>query len=277
MAQQRFRRHHDQRLAQVAHHLPAQHVEHLRRRGRHADLHVVERAQLQEALQARRGVLGALAFVAVRQEQREPAQAAPLGFARGNELVDHDLGAVAEVAELRLPDHQRVRVGGGVAVLEGHHRLFRQQRVVDRGVVRILRPAAAAAARPRRCSGRAAPRGGGRRCRGRNPGRRCAAGSHRPAAWRRRGSRRSPSPSPARRPPSCGGPRRSWPRAGAGVMPGGTALIFAASASSTACATAVGLVSRALASRWRRPVDRGHQSDCSTRSAAMRPESSCWR
>ena len=81
-------------------------------------MHVVERAQLQEALQARGAVLRALAFVAVRQEQRQAAQAAPLGFAGGQELVDHDLRAVGEVAELRFPDVQRVGIGGGVAVLE---------------------------------------------------------------------------------------------------------------------------------------------------------------
>jgi hypothetical protein len=100
-------------------------------RGRHADLHVVQRAELQEALQARRGMLGALAFVTVRQEQHQPAKPAPLGFAGADELVDHHLRAVAEVAELAFPDGQRARVGGGVAVFEAHHRFFRQQRVND--------------------------------------------------------------------------------------------------------------------------------------------------
>ena len=58
-------------------HLPAQHVEHLRGRRRHAHLHVVLGAQLQEALQARRGMFRPLAFVAVRQEQRQAATAGP--------------------------------------------------------------------------------------------------------------------------------------------------------------------------------------------------------
>ena len=48
-----------------------------------------------------------------------------------NELVDHDLRAVGEVAELRLPQRQRVRLGGRIAVLEAEHGLFRQQRVDD--------------------------------------------------------------------------------------------------------------------------------------------------
>ncbi len=41
MAQQALRRHDDERLAQCAQHLPAQHVKHLRRRRGHAHLHVV--------------------------------------------------------------------------------------------------------------------------------------------------------------------------------------------------------------------------------------------
>ena len=129
--QQALRRHHDQRLAERAQHLPAQHVEHLRRRRRHADLHVVLGAELQEALEARRGVLRPLPFVAVRQEQREAAEAAPLGLARADELVDDDLRAVGEVAELAFPDHQAVGVGGRVAVLEAEHRFLGQQRIDD--------------------------------------------------------------------------------------------------------------------------------------------------
>jgi len=56
--QQTLGRHDDERLAERLAHLPPQHVEHLRRRRRHAHLHVVFRAQLQETLEARRGVSG---------------------------------------------------------------------------------------------------------------------------------------------------------------------------------------------------------------------------
>ena len=42
-----------------------------------------------------------------------------------------DLRAVGEVAELRLPQHQRVRIGQAVAVFEAQHGGFRQQRVDD--------------------------------------------------------------------------------------------------------------------------------------------------
>jgi hypothetical protein len=52
-------------------------------------------------------------------------------FAAGDELVDDDLRAVGKVAELRLPDHQAARARGRVAVLEGEHRFFRQQGIVD--------------------------------------------------------------------------------------------------------------------------------------------------
>jgi hypothetical protein len=47
--QQALRRHHDQRLAEAAQHLAAQHVEHLCRGGRHHHLHVVLGAQLQDS------------------------------------------------------------------------------------------------------------------------------------------------------------------------------------------------------------------------------------
>src|SRR3546814_9158094 len=65
------------------------------------------------------------------------AQAIPLGLARADELVDHHLRAVGEVAELAFPDVERVRVGGGVAVFERHHRFLAEQRVDDRGVARL--------------------------------------------------------------------------------------------------------------------------------------------
>ena len=94
-------------------HLPAQHVEHLGRRRGHDHLHVVLGAQLEVALEPRRRVLRPLPFVAVRQHHHETAQAAPLGLARADELIDHDLGAVREIAELRFPDHQLV--GAAVA------------------------------------------------------------------------------------------------------------------------------------------------------------------
>ena len=47
------------------------------------------------------------------------------------------LRAVGEVAELRLPQRQRVRLGERIAVFEAEHRLFREHRVDDL-VARLL-------------------------------------------------------------------------------------------------------------------------------------------
>ncbi len=88
-------------------------------------------AQLQEAFQPGARVLGTLAFVAVRQEQGQAAQAAPLGFTGSDELVDHHLGAIGEITELGFPDDQGVRRSRGVAVFEAQHGFLGQQRVHD--------------------------------------------------------------------------------------------------------------------------------------------------
>src|ERR1700742_4061568 len=106
MAEQALRRHHDERLAQVAQHLAPEHVKHLGRRRRNAYLHIELRAQLQKPLKPRRRVLGPLALIAMRQEQSEAGYAAPLSFARADELVDDDLRAVGKIAELTFPDRQ---------------------------------------------------------------------------------------------------------------------------------------------------------------------------
>src|SRR5882762_5721023 len=92
VAQQTLGRHDDERLAERLAHLPPQHVEHLRRRRRHAHLHVVFRAQLQETLEARRGVFRPRPFVAMRQQQHQSAEALPLGLAGADELIDDHLG-----------------------------------------------------------------------------------------------------------------------------------------------------------------------------------------
>ena len=76
-------------------------------------------------------MLRSRAFIAVRQEQRESAEPLPLRLAGADELVNDDLGAVGEVAVLTFPDHQRIRLGGGVAVLEAHDGLFGKHGVDD--------------------------------------------------------------------------------------------------------------------------------------------------
>ena len=126
-----LRGHQDQRLAEVALHLPAQGVEVLGRRREVADLDIVLGAQLQIAFDAGRGVLRPLPFVAVREEHHQAAAAVPLRFAGRDELIDDDLGAVGEVAELGLPEHEGLWVVEGVTVLEPEHRRFAEEAVED--------------------------------------------------------------------------------------------------------------------------------------------------
>src|SRR6218665_2413938 len=130
-AQQALGRHDDEGLAQRAQHLAAPQVEGLRGRGGVDDLEVVLGAQAQEALQTGAGVLGALALVAVGQEQGEAAEPPPLALTGGDELVDDDLRAVGEVTELGLPEGEAVRHVQAVAVLEAEHAHLRQRAVVD--------------------------------------------------------------------------------------------------------------------------------------------------
>ena len=69
-----------------------------------------------------------------------------------DELVDDDLRAVHEVAELRLPQHERLRRGHRVAVLEADARVLGERRVVDLERRRPPRRDAASACTSRRCS-----------------------------------------------------------------------------------------------------------------------------
>ena len=129
VAQQRFRRHQHQRFAERPVHLAAQDVEIVCRRGGAGNLHVVLCAKLEIPLQPGRGMLRPLAFIAMRQQQHEAVHAQPFHFAGSDELVDHDLRAVGEVAELRFPQHQCLGLGRGIAVFKAQHRFFGQQRI----------------------------------------------------------------------------------------------------------------------------------------------------
>ena len=110
--------HDDQWAAVGALGLSAEQVEILRGRGGVADDHVVFSAELQEAFEAGVGMFGAHAFVAVGEEHDEAVVFAPFGFAGADELVDHLLAPVDEVAELGFPDDEGVGVGGGEAVFK---------------------------------------------------------------------------------------------------------------------------------------------------------------
>ena len=130
-AQQTFRRHDDERLDEIAFHLAAQHMKILRRGREIADLDVVLGASLKEALEPRAGMFRALAFVAVRQQQHDPARPLPFRFRRDDELIDDGLRAVRKIAELRFPQAKHVWIIERVAVIESEHRGFGEQTVVN--------------------------------------------------------------------------------------------------------------------------------------------------
>jgi len=130
-AQEALGRHDDERLAVGAVDLAAEGVEILGRRGGIDDLHVFLRAELEEALEAGAGVLGALAFVAVREEHDDRGGAAPLRLGGGDELVDDDLRAIREIAELGLPDAEHRGVVHRVAVVETEHGVFGERAIIN--------------------------------------------------------------------------------------------------------------------------------------------------
>ncbi|RUS79001.1 hypothetical protein EGW08_013258, partial [Elysia chlorotica] len=70
------------------------------------------------------------ALEAVWQQHDEAGLTHPLGLPARDELIDDALRRVGKVAKLRLPDHQRVRVGDGEAPFSlrshRHHVLHHQ-------------------------------------------------------------------------------------------------------------------------------------------------------
>ncbi len=70
-------------------------------------------------------MLGALAFHAVWQKKRESAQSLPLGFTATDELVNDNLCAIGEIAELRFPDRECTRLCGRIAVFKTQNCFFR--------------------------------------------------------------------------------------------------------------------------------------------------------
>ncbi len=69
-------------------------------------------------------MLRSLAFITMREEQRQPAQATPFRLAGADELIDNHLCAVGKVAKLPFPDDQRFGLGGRKAILEPHDRFL---------------------------------------------------------------------------------------------------------------------------------------------------------
>ena len=61
------------------------------------------------------------ALETVRQEQDEPREPFPLVLRTHDELIDDHLRGVHEVAELRLPQHEPVRIIEAIAPFETEH------------------------------------------------------------------------------------------------------------------------------------------------------------
>src|SRR4029077_6055850 len=117
-AQQAFWREDEQRARVVEESLAAHEVKVLRGRRAVREAHVVVRAELQEAFDSRARVLRPRPVIAVGQQQGQAGVLPPFGAGRRDELVDDHLGVVEEVAVLRLPDDQGLRVRRAVAILE---------------------------------------------------------------------------------------------------------------------------------------------------------------
>src|SRR5262245_20295216 len=98
--------------------------------------------KLEKALEARARVLWPVSFIPVREEEREARCLSPLRAAGHDELVDDHLRAIHEVAELRLPQDERLRGGDRIAVLETDGGELRERRVVhlerSLGLVQVL-------------------------------------------------------------------------------------------------------------------------------------------
>src|SRR5665213_1465316 len=72
-----------------------------------------------------------LALIAMRQKQHQSAHSAPFGLTGAYELIDDHLRTVRKIAELTLPNHERVRLGCRIAIFEAHNGLFGQDRIDD--------------------------------------------------------------------------------------------------------------------------------------------------
>src|SRR5579885_3120491 len=121
----------DERLAPAAEGLPPQHVEILSGARGLADLDVVFGSELQVTLDAGARMLGSLAFVAMRQEEDDAGGEIPFVLAGADELINDDLRAVCEIAELGLPEHKGFGIVAAEAVLEAEAAGLGEGRIVN--------------------------------------------------------------------------------------------------------------------------------------------------
>ena len=120
-------------------HLPAQYVEIVRRRRAIADLYVVVGTKLKKTFEPRRRMFWPLALIAVRQQHDQARHAQPFHLARSDKLVDKNLRAIGEIAELGLPQHKRFGFGERITVFEADHGRLREKRIGNLEL-RLARP-----------------------------------------------------------------------------------------------------------------------------------------
>ena len=82
------------------------------------DLNIVLRAELQEPFQTRTGVLRTHAFISMGEQHHQATWRLPLGFRRGDKLINNDLGTIGKVPKLGLPHDQHVGSAKGVTVIK---------------------------------------------------------------------------------------------------------------------------------------------------------------
>ena len=70
-----------------------------------------------------------LSFVTVRQQHHQTRRLFPLIFRRRDVLIDDRLRAIAEVAELRFPQNQRVPIDNRIAIFKTQHAFFGKRTV----------------------------------------------------------------------------------------------------------------------------------------------------
>src|SRR4029077_8260849 len=118
MTQHALRSKDNKRFAPRTASLATQHVKILRGARWLANLNVVFACQLQEAFDAGAGMFRALAFKAVREKQDYTGRKIPFVLTGADELIDDDLRAVHEIAELRFPQDQSFRIVAAKTVFE---------------------------------------------------------------------------------------------------------------------------------------------------------------
>src|SRR5262249_35170307 len=131
VSQKGFRRHDDQRFPKISANLTPQDVKILGRRRQIADLDIIICTKLQKSLKSWPGMFRALTLVSMRKEKNYAAGSLPFRLGTDDELIDYDLGAVGEVAELCFPHAKQVRVIHRISVVKPQNSCLGKHAVVD--------------------------------------------------------------------------------------------------------------------------------------------------